>query len=176
MRTAKSSVFPIRTGAVDAVSIKRKGSTAASMPYQASFIVQSGAIFIAELYGTIGESRRCVTRMEHGQECCNAPTVQETDLQNAVVNTINLALGNKDSVIEKLRQNIETAINQEDDTSAKNIDIKLECLQKELLERAKAKKDYNEIADEIFRLRELKQNALVENAEREALKQRIANF
>jgi len=119
---------------------------------------------------------RCVMRMDHGQECCNAPTVQETDLQNAVVNAINLALGNKDSMIEKLQHNIETVINRADDTSAENIDIKLECLQKELLERANAKKAYDDIADEIFRLRELKQNALVENAEREGLKQRIAQM
>ena len=34
-------------------------------------------------------------------------------------------------------------------------------------------KDYNSVADEIDRLRELKQNALVESAEREGLKQRI---
>jgi hypothetical protein len=119
---------------------------------------------------------RCVTRMEQGQACCNAPTVQETDLQNAVVNAINLALGNKDAVIEKLQQNIETVMNQADDTLAENVEIKLECLQKELLERANAKKDYNGIADEIFKLRECKQNVLVENAEREGLKQRIAEM
>jgi hypothetical protein len=59
-----------------------------------------------------------------------------------------------------------------DDTSGGNIDIKLECLQKELLECANAKKDYNDI----LRLRELKQNAVVENAEREGLKQRIAEM
>lgn len=119
---------------------------------------------------------RCVTRMEHGQGCCCAPTIQETDLQNAVVKAINLALGNKDSVIEKLQQNIESVINRADDTSAENIDIKLECLQKKLLECANAKKDYNDIADEILRLRELKQNALVETAECEGLKQRIAEM
>ena len=115
-------------------------------------------------------------RMEHGQVCCNAPTVQETDLQKAVVNAINLALGDKDSVIEKLQQNIESVINRVEDTLAENIDIKLECLQKELLECANAKKDYNDITDEILRLRELKQNAQVENAEREGQKQRIAEM
>ena len=35
------------------------------------------------------------------------------------------------------------------------------------------KKDYNSVADEIDRLRELKQNALVESAERKGLKQWI---
>ena len=46
-------------------------------------------------------------------------------------------------------------------------------LQKELLKLANSKKDYNSVADEIDRLQELKQNALVESAEREGLKQRI---
>lgn len=38
---------------------------------------------------------------------------------------------------------------------------------------ANSQKDYDSIADEIYRLRELKQNSLVENAECEGLKQRI---
>ena len=59
------------------------------------------------------------------------------------------------------------------ETSSEGIDAKLEELQKELLKLANYKKDYNNIADEIYWLRELKQNALVENAEREGLKQRI---
>ena len=59
------------------------------------------------------------------------------------------------------------------ETSSEGIDAKLEELQKELLKLANSKKDYNNIADEIYWLRELKQNALVENAEREGLKQRI---
>ena len=42
------------------------------------------------------------------------------------------------------------------------------------MKRANAKQDYNDLADEIDHLRELKQNAMVENAEREGLKQRIA--
>jgi adenylosuccinate synthase len=35
---------------------------------------------------------------------------------------------------------------------------------------------YNDLADEIDRLRELKQNAMAENAEREALKQGIVDM
>lgn len=53
---------------------------------------------------------------------------------------------------------------------------RLEELQQELLKRANAKQDYNDLADEIDRLREMKQNAMVENAGREGLKQRIAEM
>ena len=38
---------------------------------------------------------RCCTRVEHGPTACDAPTIQEPDLQAAVVKAINLALGNR---------------------------------------------------------------------------------
>ncbi|MBR1930398.1 MAG: site-specific recombinase [Lachnospiraceae bacterium] len=79
-----------------------------------------------------------------------------------------------------LQENVETVILREDESLAENIEVRLEELQKELqkelLRRANSKKDYNSIADEIYRLRDLKQNALVESAEREGLKKRIAEM
>jgi len=114
--------------------------------------------------------------VEHGPGKCDAPTIQESDLQAAVVKAINLALGNRDSMMTTLQENIEAVIRQEDETSAEGINAKLEELQKELLRLANSKKDYNSVADEIDRLRELKQKALTESAEREGLKKRIAEM
>lgn len=119
---------------------------------------------------------RCVTRVEHGPKCCDAPTVQETELQKAVIKAINLALGGKDDMLIALEQNIASVLALEDEGSMESINAKLEELQKELLKRANAKKDYKDLADEIDGLRELKQNAMAENAEREGLKQRIAEM
>ncbi len=119
---------------------------------------------------------RCVTRVEHGPEICDAPTVQETELQEAVIKAINMALGGKDDMLVALEQNIASVLALEDENSMESINAKLEELQKELLKQANAKKDYNDLADEIDRLRELKQNAMAENAEREGLKQRIAEM
>lgn len=78
--------------------------------------------------------------------------------------------------MDALQENVEVVIRQEDESSVEGIETKLEELQKELLKRANSKKDYNDIADEIHRLRELKQNALTESAEREGLKKRIAEM
>ena len=111
--------------------------------------------------------------MEHGPTARDAPTIQESDLQAAVVQAINLALGNRESMMATLQENVEAVIRQEDETSSEGIEAKLLELQKELLKLANSKKDYNSVADEIDRLRELKQNALVESAEQEGLKQRI---
>ena len=57
-----------------------------------------------------------------------------------------------------------------------HIDGKLEELQQQLLIQAKSKNDYEDVADEIYRLREMKKNSLVENAEREGKRQRIAEM
>lgn len=56
------------------------------------------------------------------------------------------------------------------------IDSRLEELQKELLKVANAMSNYDTIADEIYCLREVKQNALVAGAEREGMKQRISEM
>jgi site-specific DNA recombinase len=115
---------------------------------------------------------RCVNRVEHGPKCCDAPTVQESALQDAVMQAINKAYHSRDTVIEQLKQNIETVLSKAEQP-AEDIDGRLEELQKELLKLASRKADYTEVADEIDRLRELKQNALTEAAERDSYKKRI---
>lgn len=75
--------------------------------------------------------------------------------------------------MDVLQENLETVIWQEDESSVEGIEAKLAELQNELLKRTNSKKDYNNIADEIYRLREVKQNALVESVERKELKMRI---
>ncbi|WP_426349397.1 hypothetical protein ACPWSR_16910 [Alloiococcus sp. CFN-8] len=49
-------------------------------------------------------------------------------------------------------------------------------MQKELLRLVNTKKDYNSVADEIYRLREVKKEALVQGAEMEGLKKRISEL
>ena len=49
-------------------------------------------------------------------------------------------------------------------------------LQKELLKIANFKGNYDRIADEIYQLREVRQNALVEGTEREGIKHRISEM
>ena len=65
---------------------------------------------------------------------------------------------------------------QSGEETTDDIDSKLEELQQQLLIQAKSKNDYEDVTEEIYRLRELKQNALVENAEREGKRQRIAEM
>lgn len=117
-----------------------------------------------------------MNRVEHGPSRCDAPTVHETELQNAVVKAINMALGGKDEMLATLEENIAMVLALGDDNSTQSIDAKLEELQQELLKRANARLDYEDLADEIDCLRCLKQDAMVESAGREGLKQRIAEM
>lgn len=119
---------------------------------------------------------RCVSRLEEKGSECNAPTLNEETLQAAVVKAINKLLANKEPFLQVLLKNIATVLNEENDNVSDDIDSKLEELQKELLKQAKSKNDYDDVADEIYRLRELKQNALVENAEREGKRQRMTEM
>nr|WP_241421363.1 DNA recombinase [Candidatus Contubernalis alkalaceticus] len=86
---------------------------------------------------------------------------------------MNEVLAGKDTFLAVLKENIATALNEECDKATKDIDEKLDEFQKELLRLANSKANYEYAADEVYRLRELKQIALVENAEREGKRQRI---
>ena len=56
--------------------------------------------------------------------------------------------------ISYLHANIETVLNEENDKATDDIDAKLEELQNKLLRLANSKSDYEEMAGEIYRLRE----------------------
>lgn len=116
---------------------------------------------------------RCVSRLEEKESDCTSPTVNEEILQESVVTAINELLASKEAFLTTLQANITTVLNEENDNTTEEIDNKLDELQTELLRLANSKDDYNNIADEIYRLRELKQEALIENAEREGKRQRI---
>ena len=53
---------------------------------------------------------RCCTRVEHGPGECDAPTIQETDLQAAVMKAINKVVGQKSTVIANLETILEQTV------------------------------------------------------------------
>ena len=89
---------------------------------------------------------------------------------------INEVLGSKDTFLTVLQENIAAVLNEDNDQTTQEIECRLNELQQELLRLVNAKADYQKVADEIYRLRELKQNILAENAEREGRRERIADM
>ncbi len=87
-----------------------------------------------------------------------------------------MALGKRDSMNDALQRNVEAVLSGTDDVPIDEIDARLEELQKELLKVANAKGNYDSIVDEIYSLRETKQNVQVAGAEREGMKKRISEI
>ena len=97
---------------------------------------------------------RCISRLEPTGQECHARTVNETVLENVVVQAINTLLGDTSTYQAQLQQNIAKVIRSAQQKTADGIDERLQELQKELLKKANNKEAYDEIADEIFKLRE----------------------
>ena len=116
---------------------------------------------------------RCCTRVEHGPKGCDAPTIQESVLQNGVVKAINEVFGNSSTFLPILEENMQAVIGSDVESRLAEIDGRLKELQQELLKQANAKKDYTELADEIYALREQRQNVLAAEAEQDGRRQRM---
>ena len=97
---------------------------------------------------------RCISRLEPTGQECHARIVNEPVLENVVVQAINTLLGDKSTYQAQLQQNIAKVIRNAQQNTADGIDERLQALQKELLKKANSKEAYDEIADEIFKLRE----------------------
>lgn len=116
---------------------------------------------------------RCLSRLEATGMECHARTVNETVLENVVVQAINTLLGDKSTYQAQLQQNIAKVIREAQKNTTDGIDEQLMELQKELLKKANNKEAYDEIADQIFKLREQRENCTVDIAARDAQIQRI---
>ena len=116
---------------------------------------------------------RCVSRLEEKGSDCSSRTISEATLQDAVVKAINEVLESKNTFLTVLQENIAAVLNDDNDQTIQEIESRLNELQQELLQLVNTKADYQKVADEIYHLRELKQNILAENAEREGKRERI---
>ena len=94
--------------------------------------------------------------------CIPLRTVNEEHLKEVAIEAINQVLCKKDDFLNTLQTNIATVIKQGDTLSPEVIDERLPELQKELVKKANQKDDYDAIADEILRLRDMRKQAEVD--------------
>ena len=119
---------------------------------------------------------RCVSRLENTGLFCTASTILEDTLKEKIVEAINVAVSGKNTFLAILKKNIETVLSEDLDESTANIDKRLEELQTELIQKANSKEVYNNIVNEIYRLRDLRQETLSRNALRQDKRDRIAEM
>lgn len=119
---------------------------------------------------------RCVSRLESTGLECHARTINELDLQEIVVAALNELLGDKSKYQQQLQQNIATVIRTSAASSVDGIDEKLMELQQELVKKANSKEAYDEIAEQIFELREKRQQASLGTVQRDEQISRITDL
>lgn len=119
---------------------------------------------------------RCVSRLQNTGLFCNARTVQESTLEQVTVAAINDALSGRDDFLATLEKNIATVLSAKYGNLLSEIDGRLEELQMQLVKLASSKADYEDVAEEIYRLREEKQKVQMENANRDELRKRMADM
>ena len=90
-----------------------------------------------------------------------------------VVQAINTLLGDKSTYQAQLQQNTAKVIRSAQQNTTDEINERLQELQKELLKKANNKEAYDEIADDIFQLREQREKCTVDTATRDAQIARI---
>ena len=108
---------------------------------------------------------RCCTRVTHGPEACEARTIREEDLQEAVVESINQLISESSELKEIIKENIEKAITGNGSSRIKELDKEMLKVQEELLKVANAKKDFTDLADRVEELRNEKEKILLNVAE-----------
>ncbi|NRG69892.1 recombinase family protein [Streptococcus suis] len=155
---------------------KRRNFSSSHAFSQIVFCGECGEIFRRVHWNNSGKKSivwRCVSRLESTGLSCNARTVAEDILYEKSVEAINILLGQKSDFLPQLKKNIETVVFETSNEAVEKIDKKMLELQKELLQKANAKEDYNDVAGKIYRLREERHRALTEQAERKGSKQKL---
>lgn len=97
-------------------------------------------------------------------------------MQGIILKAINEMILDKSGYMEILQNNIATVIRQSQSSDTEEIDRKLLELQQELLKKANNKDDYDTVADEIFRLRELKAKSNTDSVLRDERLARITEL
>ena len=119
---------------------------------------------------------RCESRLQNTGVACRARTVNEELLQDIILQAINEMVLDKSGYMKMLQENIATVIRNDASASTDEIDTKLLELQKELLQKANNRDDYDSIAEEIFQLRELKAKSETDSVIRDERLARITEL
>ena len=119
---------------------------------------------------------RCCSRLENTGHACRSRTVNETILEQVVIDAINQVLCQKNDFLKTLQSNMKTTITDRGSLSPEVIDARMKELQRELLKKANQSADYDAIADEILRLRDMRKQSEVDSVLRDDQMKRIKDL
>ena len=115
---------------------------------------------------------RCITRL-NDKDKCRARTVSEETLKAAFIEALNEMVGNSTDYLSRLAENLEVALNMANPMSAETLSARMAELQQELINRTEHRENYDDITEEILRLRELQEQTVMDDAAKAAHRERI---
>ena len=115
---------------------------------------------------------RCLSRLDKHKDC-DARTVDETDLKQAVVYGMNQVFGNQDEVKSILASALQKVIGENGNEEISAINLRLQELQVQLLGASSKNHDVTEIGEQIIGLKEEKEKLLLKQGTLDNSKQRI---
>ena len=142
---------------------------------QIVFCANCGAIFKRLHWSNRGKKTivwRCSTRLAN-KEACAARTIREEELQEGFLMAVHEIIKNSNEYIRILNENLELAIHQANPESVENLDARMAELQHELIDRTERHENIDELAEEIFRLRELRSQTVMDDAAKNEHQKRI---
>ena len=115
---------------------------------------------------------RCITRL-NDKDKCRARTVSEETLKAAFIEALNEMVGNSSDYLSRLAENLEVALNMANPMSAETLSARMAELQQELINRTEQRENYDDITEEILRLRELQEQKGMDDATQKEHTKRI---
>ena len=101
---------------------------------------------------------------------------KEQLLHEVVVRAVNELIRSSASFLPALQASIKRCLSDSNSDAVTEIDVRLLKLQQELLKLANAKQNYDTLADEIGELRAKKEELLLQEANKDGLRQRMADM
>lgn len=115
---------------------------------------------------------RCKTRLEDRTRCM-ARTVSEDDLQQGFIEAINRMIEDSEYYIQRLKGNMKVAIISRNPLQTESLAERMRELQQELIDRTESGMNYDDLSEEILRLRELQEQTNMDEAAKNERKKRI---
>ena len=121
---------------------------------------------------------RCASRLHKKDRDfdCPARTVTEADLHAVVVQAVNEVFAKREALISELKANIERVLSGDNSGQVAELNRQLAELEQQILRRARAGQECDDLGQEVIRLREEKYQLQLKDANNEGLRQRIAEI
>lgn len=154
---------------------RKKGFSANHAFTQMVFCAECGEQFRRIHWSNRGKKSvvwRCITRL-NDKDKCRARTLNEETLKAAFLDALNEMVGNSSDYLTRLSENLKAALGAANPESAESLSARMAALQQELINRTEHRKNYDDVAEEILRLRELQEQKGMDDASMKEHKKRI---